>query len=737
MGIATSDQGMPPQGRVESGPDPLVGAFDGQGVRVSWTASTLILDWAQKSQHRPTRETVPLRAVRCLCILRNHDYVSAEDRRPKYFSYAENYYKGQYPSALVPDYWLEVITSVYDQNNGIKALQPGHAEALSLPPRSAQLHAALRALHEAVVATGSSAYILEGRRVTTESLPVGQVAPRPAYVPQPYRRFLGGEPPRPEVIAVRGAAFDVRLPAPDLLGAGAALQAATASTYTEALLALGPPRSGKTSGVIIPQLLSHIGPAVVTSTKPDVLDQTWRTRARLGQCWLYDPTGTVDRAVQRLRWSPVTGCQRWDDAVRTARAMTTGIQRGGDVENGSFWYERAEALLAAYLHAAALAGKDMPQLLAWVDRATADEALRHLRENHARIAEQSLAGIDRLDERPRSSIYATLSSVLNAYHLEGAQQSLPGAEAADRFDPHEFVQSTDTVYICAGTAAQAIVAPLVVGFLDAVREAQYRKHGSQTADPSSPVLGFFLDELANVAPIRDLDTLLSQGAGQGLRIVGCLQDLSQARLRWGPLADGMLTLFGHAVVLRGISDPATLEAVSLLSGEREVEDISRSHGSSVGTSAGMAAGGIGGEFGAGVLVQQSATSTNTTTSTPRIERRLKPHEIAHGDPGEAVFVDRGQATIGRLLPAHSSATWQAVFQESDAWLAGAPTMPLITEALPRAAQRAPESRPLAPPAWEASEWGFWRALLVKALKWTVLLVLLVCAFLWLMANMNG
>jgi hypothetical protein len=64
-------------------------------------------------------------------------------------------------------------------------------------------------------------------------------------------------------------------------------------------------------------------------------------------------------------------------------------------------------------------------------------------------------------------------------------------------------------------------------------------------------------------------------------------------------------------------------------------------------------------------------------------------------------------------------------------------MPLITEALPRAAQRAPESRPLAPPAWEASEWGFWRALLVKALKWTVLLVLLVCAFLWLMANMNG
>src|ERR1700733_6782195 len=34
-----------------------------------------------------------------------------------------------------------------------------------------------------------------------------------------------------------------------------------------AVLLLGPPRSGKTSSVIIPAVLAHQGPAVVTSTK--------------------------------------------------------------------------------------------------------------------------------------------------------------------------------------------------------------------------------------------------------------------------------------------------------------------------------------------------------------------------------------------------------------------------------------------------------------------------------------
>ena len=98
-----------------------------------------------------------------------------------------------------------------------------------------------------------------------------------------------------------------------------------------AVLLLGPPRSGKTSGVIIPAVLAHHGPAVATSTKPDVARATARTRARDGRVWMFDPTGASSppAGLEQLRWSPVTSALTWDGAVLIARAMTAE-RRGRD-----------------------------------------------------------------------------------------------------------------------------------------------------------------------------------------------------------------------------------------------------------------------------------------------------------------------------------------------------------------------------------------------------------------------
>jgi type IV secretion system protein VirD4 len=42
-----------------------------------------------------------------------------------------------------------------------------------------------------------------------------------------------------------------------------------------------------------------------------------------------------------------------------------------------------------------------------------------------------------------------------------------------------------------------------------------------------------LDEVANIAPIHDLPALVSQAGGQRPQVMVGLQDLSQARSRWG------------------------------------------------------------------------------------------------------------------------------------------------------------------------------------------------------------
>ena len=49
------------------------------------------------------------------------------------------------------------------------------------------------------------------------------------------------------------------------------------------------------AAVIIPALLSHNGPVVSTSTKPDVLAATARRSRAAGRVWEFDPTGTGHR----------------------------------------------------------------------------------------------------------------------------------------------------------------------------------------------------------------------------------------------------------------------------------------------------------------------------------------------------------------------------------------------------------------------------------------------------------
>ena len=91
----------------------------------------------------------------------------------------------------------------------------------------------------------------------------------------------------------------------------------------------------------------------------------------------------------------------------------------------------------------------------------------------------------------------------------------------------------------------------------------------RTYDRPSSTLLLALDEIANVAPLPDLTTIVSEGGGLGVTTLACLQDLSQARHRWGEVASGFLSLFPTSVVLPGITDRDTLELVSMVAGQQQ------------------------------------------------------------------------------------------------------------------------------------------------------------------------
>jgi type IV secretion system protein VirD4 len=409
------------------------------------------------------------------------------------------------------------------------------------------------------------------------------------------------------------------------------------------VLVLGPSRSGKTSSLVIPNLLLAPGPAVSTSTKPDVMSATAEARRRIGWTFLFDPSGDIARpkGVEPMGWSPLTTAGNWDAAVQTADAMVRASKLSSGASSYAsgeqHWTERASALLAPVLHAAALAEVPLRNVLRWIDRhdgATPLEILTSTVGDNA-TSTDLLAGIVSTDAREQSGIWSTASGVLAAYRSEAALASTE----APPLNAAEFSLGANTMYICSPGRRQHQFAPLVVAALGDIRDATYERerHGGAHA----PTL-FALDEVANIAPIPDLPAMVSEGAGQGLLVLTCLQDLSQARTRWGQAADGFLSLFGTTVVLPGIADTATLRNLSALGGEHEVPTTTVGH--SVGT--------------------HGRLRPTTSVSTVRLQRH-PVDTISRGVAGHALVVGPDKQ-LGQVLltPAHGRGPWRAVSSDN-------------------------------------------------------------------------
>jgi type IV secretory pathway TraG/TraD family ATPase VirD4 len=416
---------------------------------------------------------------------------------------------------------------------------------------------------------------------------------------------------------------------PLYLGAGTA--GAAFAPPQQAVLVLGPPRSGKTSTLVIPNVLAAAGPVVSTSTKPDVLHATWEARAGMGRCWLFDPSGSTPSppGVTPLRWSPVPACRSWETALLTARAMAGAAARPpGWPAEGNHWTERAEALLAPLLHAAALCNGGVDQLVRWVNRHDLDTGLAMLFGAGSELAADILTGLAETDRRELSGIWSTAAGILAAYRSEVAL----AASRHPNFDPARLPATTDTVYVCASSRHQALAAPLVVGLIEQVRAAAYRAPMSRAA------VTLALDEAANIAPLPDLPAIIAEGGSQGLVTLACFQDLSQARVRWSQAADGFLSLFGVKVVLPGIGDLRTLELVSRLGGEGDapVRSVSRRRW-------------LAGRGGV------------TVTSSTRRQRRLPVEAVAQLPLGTAILLDGAKPPSWlRLTPWYCTPPFECV-----------------------------------------------------------------------------
>lgn len=378
------------------------------------------------------------------------------------------------------------------------------------------------------------------------------------------------------------------------------------SGHERSTLVLGPTRSGKTTSIIVPNLLMTNSSCVVTSTKNDVVSLMSRAR-RDGATLLFDPSGTVETppGVHRIGYSPLRQSSSWDGAVLASRSLLDVARRGRADRSDDHWSERAGALVAPLMHACALQGESLGDLATRIDERRCDDLAHELADRHGdhHPAVSLLRGVLATEERERSSIWSTAAGLFAGVRTEAARSS--AREAA--LDVEEFLSGPHQLHVVAPSRHQAVSIPLVVGLIEEVVHATYDRHHRGAR------LLLALDELANVAPLPRLAGIVSEGGGQGVVTLACLQDLSQARARWGTSGEGFLSLFPTTVVLGGIADRATLDTLRHLAGRELVATPS---------------------------VQRDAKGRASGHSVSWVERdRLSMSEIARGRDGYALGLD--------------------------------------------------------------------------------------------------
>lgn len=340
--------------------------------------------------------------------------------------------------------------------------------------------------------------------------------------------------------------------------------------FEETVLIVAPPREGKTSQLIMPWILDFPGSVLATSSKTDVLYATAKNREKYGPVMVLDPTGLSNWPLQ-LQWAVTDGCEDFTVARKRAETLTGTAKSDEGTKNGGYFVMNAQMLMTCWLHAAALDGLSGMDILRWAtaptERQPVDILAAHGQENLAR----ALAAQHAAAPEERSASWRTAEqSILALYDQKVAAIFGKSARDEENFSIAKWLTEGGTVFLIGEEDEGSSLAPILAAFsraiLDTAKVIAARMPNGRL-DPPFALLG---DELANVAPLPQIPSLMSVSGSQNIFMVAVLQNLAQAHERWGEL--GVRKMFAAAtikVILGGVSDEQELKTYSQLAGEFE------------------------------------------------------------------------------------------------------------------------------------------------------------------------
>jgi type IV secretion system protein VirD4 len=344
--------------------------------------------------------------------------------------------------------------------------------------------------------------------------------------------------------------------------------------HRHALVAFGPPQSGKSAGIAIPALLDWKGPAVASSIKTDLVTATIARRRALGEVFVFDPFGLS--GARAHTWSPLHAADTWDGALEVAwRLAAAGELDRRSTEGGDFWAVAAEQRLAPLLYAAAVTGAGMDTVVRWVHgqgMRELDQALLCAGEG-GHEAYDAVRAFEAEADRTRTSIEATAQTLLRAYRFGRVVRSAESSEiTADRL-----LDGPATLYLIGDAKASKLLRPIFLALLGEVVDRAYERATLAGGRLELPLL-LCLDEAGNVAPLPHLAEIASTAPSHNIQLVTIFHDLAQARSRYGQQAETVVNSHRARMLLPGVADLETLRYFAGLTGEEEARDRSHTTG---------------------------------------------------------------------------------------------------------------------------------------------------------------
>jgi type IV secretion system protein VirD4 len=419
------------------------------------------------------------------------------------------------------------------------------------------------------------------------------------------------------------------------------------------VLCVGPSQSGKTTGLVVPAILEWQGPVVSTSVKSDVVHHTHLARAALGEVLIFDPTGSC-KNLEHTPWSPIAAARTWEGARRTA-ANLLGVGDPSHAHNPdeTFWRPAAARYLAPLLLAAQHGNNTMSELLSWVATINKDEPtdlLSGCRTPGAGAALEALQSIWDAEQRFLSNLTQTVATALDAWQEPLIAKATAGES---QISATRLLEGAHTLYLIAPAHEQRRLRGLFTALVADVTAAAFERSAA-SGKPIDPPLLLALDEVANIAPLGNLDEIASTGPGQGVQLLTVIQNMSQAADRWGrDRAETIIANHRARLFCSGIGDRATLDYLAHTLGDEEISRVS--------------------------TTRENALATGSRTYSSDFRSLAAPHRVRQAAINSALLV------YGNLAPAWLALRpWYADSQLRELVTAGTASTPRSLTAQPLA-----------------------------------------------------